>query len=220
MQTQFSLTQGIRAVFQRLFLGSAIFSLPLVLATAQAQNVDPIGNLLQQSVSNTPSTTWSPNVSDPIGDLITQAKLDRSNRDASIGIGLKADSAGSQLAQAALNYVGVRYRFGGTTPQGFDCSGLIYYAANKYMGVKLPRVSASMASVGESVNRDDLQPGDLVFFNTRGFRYSHVGIYLGNNEFVHSPRSGASVRIEKMGEYWNKRFNGARRLTASLSTKG
>lgn len=220
MQPQFSLTRGMRAVFQRLFLGSAIFSLPLVLATAQAQNVDPIGNLLKQSVTSTQATAWSPNVSDPIGDLITQAKIDRSNRDASIGIGLKADSTGSQLAQAALNYVGVRYRFGGTTPQGFDCSGLIYYTASKYMGLELPRVSSSMASVGESVNRANLQPGDLVFFNTRGFRNSHVGIYLGNNEFLHAPRSGARVRVEKMGEYWNKRYNGARRLTASLAAKG
>lgn len=219
MQTQFSLTRGIRAVFQRLFLGSALVGLPLVLTTAQAQDADPIGNLLK-SVNSTQEITWSPNVSDPIGDLITQAKIDRSNRDASIGLGLKAEVPGSQLAQAALNYVGVRYRFGGTTPQGFDCSGLIYYAASKYMGVELPRASSSMASIGESVNRANLQPGDLVFFNTRGFRNSHVGIYLGNNEFLHAPRSGTRVRIEKMGEYWNKRYNGARRLTASLSAKG
>lgn len=220
MHTQFSLTRGIRSVFQRLFLGSAIIALPAVLATAQAQTADPLGALLQKSVARTQSTSWSPDVSDPIGDLINQAKVDRSNRDASIGVGLRADSPGSQLAQAALNYVGVRYRFGGTSPQGFDCSGLIYYTASKYMGLELPRVSSSMASVGESVNRANLQPGDLVFFNTRGFRNSHVGIYLGNNEFLHAPRSGTRVRVEKMSDYWNKRYNGARRLTAVATAKG
>lgn len=220
MHIQISLTKRVRAVFQRLFLGSAIFSLPIVLSTAHAQNVDAIAILIKTSTDSAQSTAWTPNVSDPIGDLITQAKLDRSNKDASIGLGLKSNSAGSQLAQAALNYVGVRYRYGGTTPTGFDCSGLVYYAANKYLGLQLPRISASMASVGESVNRDNLQPGDLVFFNTRGARNSHVGIYLGNNEFLHAPRTGANVRVEKMSNYWNKRYNGARRLTASVSKQG
>lgn len=220
MHIQISLTKRVRAVFQRLFLGSAIFSLPIVLSTAHAQNVDAIAILIKTSTDSAQSTAWTPNVSDPIGDLITQAKLDRSNKDASIGLGLKSNSAGSQLAQAALNYVGVRYRYGGTTPTGFDCSGLVYYAANKYLGLQLPRISASMASVGESVNRDNLQPGDLVFFNTRGARNSHVGIYLGNNEFLHAPRTGANVRVEKMSSYWNKRYNGARRLTASVSKQG
>ena len=116
--------------------------------------------------------------------------------------------------------MGIRYRFGGTSPQGFDCSGLIYYTASKYMGVTLPRTSASMASMGTSVQRDNLQPGDLVFFNTRGFRNSHVGIYLGNNEFLHAPRTGKTVRVEKMSDYWNKRFTGARRLpTTQLARK-
>jgi cell wall-associated NlpC family hydrolase len=81
------------------------------------------------------------------------------------------------------------------------------------MGVNLPRVASSMAQIGESVSRDELKPGDLVFFNTRGKRYSHVGIYVGENKFVHSPRTGAVVRVDKMDNvYWNKRYNGARRL--------
>lgn len=195
----------------RLFLVTAVFSVP---AIAAAQNADLIGLQIKTSNGDLPliqkDTSWSPKISDPIGDLISQAKVDRSNRDAAIG--LKSPTSTNELAQAALNYVGVRYRFGGASPNGFDCSGLIYYTASKYMGVELPRVSASMANIGTSVNRGELQPGDLVFFNTRGFRNSHVGIYLGNNEFLHAPRTGASVRVEKMGNYWNKRYNGARRL--------
>jgi len=196
------------------------------LASAQNLSKDPIKQLItnQKSISLNqavevskqyplPETNikWSPKLSDPIGDLIVQAKQDRSNLDASISIN---KSGSSELAQAALNYLGVRYRFGGTTPStGFDCSGLIYYAASKYMGVNLPRNSQSMAGIGLKVAKDSLKPGDLVFFNTRGFSNSHVGIYLGANKFVHSPRSGTVVRVEDMSKsYWTKRYNGARRL--------
>ncbi len=212
MQIKTSQPRGIMSRMRRVFLTVAVFSAPAISA---AQNADFIGLQIKAQSSAIPteqnSTSWSPKISDPIGDLISQAKVDRANRDASIG--LKSNSSvKSELAQAALNYVGVRYRFGGASPTGFDCSGLIYYTASKYMGVELPRVAASMATVGTSVQRSELQPGDLVFFNTRGFRNSHVGIYLGNNEFLHAPRTGTTVRVEKMGDYWTKRYNGARRL--------
>ncbi|PJX26278.1 hypothetical protein CAP48_09790 [Advenella sp. S44] len=177
----------------------------------QAQKLVITQNGVVDATTDKPVSEWDPRISDPIGDLIAQAKLRRNNMDAAIDSPV---SASSELAEAALNYLGVRYRFGGTTPKGgFDCSGLIYYTASKYMGVNLPRVASSMAQVGESVKRDELQPGDLVFFNTRGKRYSHVGIYVGENKFVHSPRTGAVVRVDKMDNvYWNKRYNGARRL--------
>ncbi|WP_051532184.1 C40 family peptidase [Brackiella oedipodis] len=121
----------------------------------------------------------------------------------------------SELAEAALNYLGVKYKFGGATPGGFDCSGLIKYIADKHLGLSIPRVAAKQAHIGTSVSRADLQPGDLVFFNTRGHRNSHVGIYLGNNEFIHAPRTGATVRVEKISAYWDKRYNGARRLSTT-----
>ena len=127
------------------------------------------------------------------------------------------------LANAVLNHLGVKYKWGGTAPDtGFDCSGLIVYAAQKSLGLKLPRRSRDLARQGISVKRDQLKKGDLVFFNTLGSRYSHVGVYLGDQKFVHAPRSGAVVRIESMAtNYWNKRYNGARRLeaptTASLT---
>ena len=177
----------------------------------QTQKLIITQNGVVDAATDQPVSEWDPRISDPIGDLIAQAKLRRNNKDAAIDSPV---SASSELAEAALNYLGVRYRYGGTTPKGgFDCSGLIYYTASKYMGVNLPRVAASMAQIGESVKRDELKPGDLVFFNTRGKRYSHVGIYVGENKFVHSPRTGSVVRVDKMDNvYWNKRYNGARRL--------
>lgn len=121
------------------------------------------------------------------------------------------------LATTALNFLGIKYRFGGETPNtGFDCSGLVSYAAEKSLGLKLPRTSAEMAREGKSVKTSELKKGDLVFFNTRGHRNSHVGIYLGDKKFVHAPRSGSVVRVESMDiAYWKKRYNGARRLAAN-----
>lgn len=121
------------------------------------------------------------------------------------------------LANTALDFLGTKYKFGGETPNtGFDCSGLVIYAAEKSLGLKLPRNAAQIAHKGVSVKRSELRKGDLVFFNTRGHRYSHVGIYLGNQKFVHAPRTGAVVRVEDMSiAYWKKRYNGARRLADS-----
>ncbi|MFT0546536.1 C40 family peptidase [Allopusillimonas ginsengisoli] len=120
------------------------------------------------------------------------------------------------MVATALKMLGIKYSYGGTAPNtGFDCSGLVIYAAEKSLGLKLPRQSAAIARKGESIKRDDLKRGDLVFFNTRGSRFSHVGIYLGNSKFLHAPRTGSVVRIESMDiNYWRKRYNGARRLAA------
>lgn len=124
------------------------------------------------------------------------------------------------LASTALSVLGIKYRYGGEAPNtGFDCSGLVIYAAEKSLGLKLPRRSAEIAREGTSVKRDELKRGDLVFFNTRGHRYSHVGIYLGDRKFVHAPRKGSVVRIEDMDiAYWKKRYNGARRLASNNAT--
>lgn len=121
------------------------------------------------------------------------------------------------FANTALDYLGVKYRFGGNAPSsGFDCSGLVNYVAQKSLGLKLPRRSAEIARLGESIKSTELQKGDLVFFNTSGKRFSHVGIYLGDNKFVHAPSSGSVVRVEDMTiKYWKKRYNGARRLASN-----
>lgn len=119
-----------------------------------------------------------------------------------------------QMAGEALNLLGVKYTFGGEDPSsGFDCSGLVGYVAEQSLGLKLPRSSAELAKLGSQISRNELKQGDLVFFNTRGARFSHVGIYIGDNKFVHAPRTGAVVRIEDMTvSYWRQRFTGARRL--------
>ncbi len=115
----------------------------------------------------------------------------------------------------ALDLLGIRYRWGGTSPEsGFDCSGFVRHVFREGLGLDLPRSSRELSKSGEPVAKDELQPGDLVFFNTMRRAFSHVGIYLGDNLFVHAPRRGGRVRIDDMsGRYWTKRFNGARRVS-------
>lgn len=124
------------------------------------------------------------------------------------------------LAQAqdlvlnAMGFMGIPYKWGGTTPEtGFDCSGFVQYVFRQAAGMVLPRSSFDQVRHGVSVAADELQPGDLVFFNTMRARFSHVGIYIGENRFIHSPSRGKSVEIGDItNTYWQKRYNGARRL--------
>jgi cell wall-associated NlpC family hydrolase len=115
----------------------------------------------------------------------------------------------------ALQTVGVKYRLGGRSPDtGFDCSGLVVHVFERAWGVLLPPGTAALRRVGVPVTKlKELEPGDLVFYNTRNRPYSHVGIYLGEGRFLHAPRTGAKVRVESvMTPYWRQRFDGARRL--------
>ena len=118
------------------------------------------------------------------------------------------------LAIFALGLIGVDYRFGGTTPDaGLDCSGLVRYVFQQVTGITLPRTSQEMSHLGKKVAAADLKVGDLVFFNTRTLPFSHVGIYLGDDRFVHAPSRGGAVEIAAMSaSYWRTRFSGARRL--------
>jgi cell wall-associated NlpC family hydrolase len=129
-------------------------------------------------------------------------------------------SAAEQLVDQALDYLGVRYRSGGTSPEtGLDCSGLVLNVFRNAIGFDLPRTAAEMSRMGDKIGRKDLKPGDLVFFNTMRRAFSHVGIYLGDGKFVHAPSSGGKVRVEAIATgYWSKRFNGARRLVDERST--
>ncbi len=119
-----------------------------------------------------------------------------------------------EIVLRALSFIGVRYKYGGTTPDtGFDCSGLIRYVFNQATGKSLPGNAREISQVGASIDRTELQPGDLVFFNTLRRPFSHVGIYLGDSRFVHAPSRGGKVEIVDMSErYWKTRYNGARRL--------
>lgn len=120
----------------------------------------------------------------------------------------------SELLLRAIGMIGIHYKYGGNAPEsGLDCSGLVRYLYKAVWGTDLPRTSEEISRVGEKVDTSDLQPGDLVFYNTLRRGFSHVGIYLGDDKFIHAPSSGGEVRIESMDVgYWKKRFNGARRI--------
>jgi cell wall-associated NlpC family hydrolase len=120
----------------------------------------------------------------------------------------------SDLAIHAIGLVGVPYKWGGNTPAGgFDCSGLVVYVAYRAKGLKLPRTVAEMSRYGRDVDTDQRLPGDLIFFNTTGHPFSHVGIYVGKNRFVHAPNEGGTVRIESLlSSYWAPRLTSIRRL--------
>jgi cell wall-associated NlpC family hydrolase len=122
------------------------------------------------------------------------------------------------LAIYALGLIGVDYRFGGTTPErGLDCSGLVRYVFQQVTGVMLPRTSQEISRLGAKVPVAELMPGDLVFFNTRRLQFSHVGIYLGQDRFIHAPRQGGEVEVVTLSKgYWQKHFDGARRLVGAL----
>jgi cell wall-associated NlpC family hydrolase len=120
----------------------------------------------------------------------------------------------SEIAMQALAQLGIPYANGGDSPaEGFDCSGLIGYAYKQATGVTLPRTTYALAKFGLKVDDNALEPGDLVFFDTQGRADSHVGIYLGEQRFVHAPATGGVVRVEDMRiDYWRKRYSGARRI--------
>ena len=120
----------------------------------------------------------------------------------------------STLVNRAVDFIGTRYQRGGNTvEQGLDCSGLVRLVFKDALNIDLPRTAADISKAGEKIDPSELQPGDLVFYNTLKRGFSHVGIYLGDNKFIHSPSKGGQVRIESMEvAYWKKRFNGARRI--------
>jgi len=131
----------------------------------------------------------------------------------SAGARTESPEASSEVVVHALGLVDVPYRYGGRTPAGFDCSGFVGYVFSESVGLNLPRRAEDISRLGQTRDERDLTPGDLVFFNTLGRRFSHVGIYIGDGLFVHAPARRGRVRVERLGDpYWTKRYNGARRV--------
>jgi cell wall-associated NlpC family hydrolase len=126
----------------------------------------------------------------------------------------KASGQATGLITQAMDLLGVPYRRGGSTEaSGFDCSGFVRYLYENSVGQLLPRRAEEQARSTEVIDRSELKPGDLVFFNTMKRAFSHVGIYVGDGKFIHSPRTGKAVKVDDMrSAYWQKRFNGARRV--------
>lgn len=160
-------------------------------------------------------------------DLVAKLLVDKGVLDAKVfdspatavesaaGLGQQVRNATSSLVVSAMNFLGVPYKRGGNSADnGFDCSGFTRHIYENSLGLLLPRKVDEQAKASglAPVKRDELQPGDLVFFNTLKRTFSHVGIYVGEGKFIHAPKPGGEVRVESMGvRYWAKRFTGARR---------
>jgi cell wall-associated NlpC family hydrolase len=131
----------------------------------------------------------------------------------------RVEAKASQLVVGALGFLGVPYRRGGSDGEsGFDCSGFVRAIYQQTAGLLLPRRASEQAAATETIDKTDLKPGDLVFFNTMRRAFSHVGIYVGNGKFIHAPKPGGEVRVEDLGtSYWAKRFDGARRVPIDAS---
>ncbi len=175
-----------------------LVSCVLVALPAQADQVDHDLRLARQELG-----VFEPNPTMPSQQMATASLFQRATHGA------------GDVVEKAMDLLGIRYRRGGSTPEtGFDCSGFVTHVFRE-LGTRLPRSSREISHNGETISKNELQPGDLVFFNTMRRAFSHVGIYLGNNQFVHAPASGGAVRIDDLRErYWGKRYNGARRIQA------
>ena len=123
-----------------------------------------------------------------------------------------ASVLGREVSLYALGLIDTGYRFGGKNPQaGLDCSGMVAYIFRQAAGIRLTGSAADIARRGRPVNRRDLRPGDLVFFNTRGAPFTHVGVFIGDERFVHAPSTSGRVRIDRMNApYYAQRFHAAR----------
>ncbi|WOB06316.1 C40 family peptidase [Piscinibacter gummiphilus] len=189
-------------------LRSALLALACAGAAAAAQaapdNQDVVAQLLiERGVLSAPHTSGTTAV------------------DSAAAIGRQVRDTTSGLVLSAMNFLGVPYKRGGNnSDDGFDCSGFTRHIYETTLGLVLPRRVDDQAKAAgfSAVKRDELQPGDLVFFNTLRRTFSHVGIYVGEGKFIHAPRSGGEVRVESMGvKYWAKRFTGARRADTAAT---
>lgn len=119
------------------------------------------------------------------------------------------------ILSQAFSLTGIKYKYGGTSPEtGFDCSGFVRYVFQQASDLTLPHGARAISQIGQAISTDQLRPGDLVFYKTLKSAFSHVGIYIGDDKFIHSPTNGGGVHVVDMKEkYWAKRFNGARRIT-------
>ncbi len=136
-----------------------------------------------------------------------------SPRSSDVTVSARADKATAyKAAEYAQDMVGKPYRYGGSSPSGFDCSGLVQYSYSK-AGLRIPRTTKAQRKSSLAIGADSMRVGDLVFFDQEGRKSSHVGIYIGAGRFVHAPSSGKRVRVDKLrGRYWKKHFVGARRM--------
>ncbi len=185
----------------------------LVCATAHAEPNTPPGNddmdklLAERSL-----------LSQTMGQL-AQVRQSVSSRASEVR--QNVSTRASDLVVNAMGFLGVPYKRGGTSAEtGFDCSGFVRAMYEQTVGLVLPRRANEQAAATDRIDKSELRPGDLVFFNTMKRAFSHVGIYVGDGKFIHAPRSGSEVRVEDMRQaYWQRRFDGARRVSPDAEPK-
>ncbi len=187
---------------------AAVQAAPDAQVPAPAAAVSPPGHALTDPIMN---LLGERGLLRPLGSAALVETMRNSVRDTA-----------SDLVMTAMNFLGVPYRLGGNSEQsGFDCSGFTRHIFENSIGLVLPRRADEQATTAGLLNihRAELKPGDLVFFNTMRRTFSHVGIYVGDDKFIHAPRAGGAVRIEDMrSSYWERRFTGARRADLSAAT--
>lgn len=149
----------------------------------------------------------------PVADPVAKKFIPSRNKAAKIKLD-KVDIPTQELLLQAFSLIGVNYRYGGKSPEtGLDCSGLVRYVFRQSMQMALPHNALAISKMGENIDKQELKPGDLVFFNTLRRQFSHVGIYIGDDMFLHAPSSGGGVQIVNLKDkYWQQRYNGARRI--------
>ncbi|WP_426688044.1 C40 family peptidase [Rhodanobacter ginsengiterrae] len=230
--------------FKHLTAATALLSVLLVSAPLQAKSPAPLGSVIDSNVATrfsapmlgelpafNPTAALAqsviPDASATLAnDVAADGAAASDGQDAvAAAVGANITDLRKSLLAVAMGLRDTRYVRGGRDPStGFDCSGFVRYVFAHAVGMQLPRNSASQFLAGLKVNRADMQPGDLVFFRTHGKRsISHVGIYIANGRFIHSPATGKSVEISSLKEgYWAKRFAGAKRpeAMAQVADKG
>lgn len=177
-------------------------SILLLLGSAACAAVEP---------ATEPKVVVAPEVTEPA----QTASNEPANIDSSDWSGIVRE-----VLMNALSLTGIKYKYGGGSPEtGFDCSGFVRYVFQQAANITLPHSARALGQLGQSVPIGQLKPGDLVFFDTLKSAFSHVGIYLGSNRFIHAPSAGGSINVVDMDDaYWARRFNGARRLDISKAS--
>jgi cell wall-associated NlpC family hydrolase len=209
---QLTLTQTCARAAASMLIG-------LMMTATSGAFADEVNNSSQNASNGISASTRAANAIYPVADSGNVTNNPSSGtRSFLSGMASKA----GDVVVGALNMIGVRYRWGGNTPDsGLDCSGFVRYVFQDTLGMTLPRRAEEMSRVGEKVRVSELKPGDLVFFNTMRRSFSHVGIYIGDNKFVHSPSTGSTIRVDDMdNSYWEKRYTGARRVEATFPIDG
>jgi cell wall-associated NlpC family hydrolase len=177
----------------------------------RARNLSLSLSLLLAAVAQaTPSEA-----ADDLGQLLTNNALINQIEQ----VGQTVTHTATDLVGNALGFLGVPYKRGGNSATtGFDCSGFVKAMYEQTIGLILPRKASQQAAATEKIDKSELQPGDLVFFNTMRHAFSHVGIYIGEGKFIHAPKPGGEVRVDNLGQsYWSRHFDGARRVLGAIS---